>query len=163
MGKTNIAESVLPAVEAPSISKSTKEAAKERLEQFKNEESRLVKGIFQCFETPGASVKIFVKKYAGIQPFEKVMTDGYEYEVPLYVARHLNGIDATAGAMAAPELRNPRIGTCSYPIHGFKMPDTGRLTGSNIDGAGIPVPIVGIVKRFKRYGFQSLEFAGDVA
>ena len=26
--------------------------------------------------------------------------------------------------------------------------------------SGIPVPIVGIAKRVKRFGFQSLEFAG---
>lgn len=151
-------------IQAPNIAKSTKELAKEKLRQLMKEESRTVKGIFQCFETPGATVTVNVKKYpdpdqGGIPAFSKTMTDGETYEIPLYVARFLNGVDATAGAMGDANKRNINIGTCSYPVHGFKSSgDT--LASSGQDARGIPVPIIGISKRVKRYGFQSLEFAG---
>lgn len=150
-----LSESVTPAVEAPHITKTAKELGKEKLKKFIEEETRTVRGIFQCFETPGGMVKIIVKKYPGIPHFEREMIDGHTYEVPLYVARHLNGIDVTAGAI------DGRVGTCSYPVHGFRMQGD-QLNRSQVDQEGIPVPIVGVVKRVKRYGFQSLEF-GAVA
>lgn len=150
-----IQESVTP-VNGVHVSKTTKEAAKEKLQEFMKEETRMVRGIFQCFETPGARVKIIVKKYPGIPHFEKEMDDGREYEVPLYVARHLNGIDVTAGAI------DGKIHTCSYPVHGFKWDPGGPLPQSREGDGGIPVPIVGVNKRVKRYGFQSMEF-GAVA
>lgn len=150
-----IKESITP-VEGVHISKTAKEAAKEKLKEFIKEETRMVRGIFQCFETPGARVKIVVKKYPGIPHFEKEMDDGREYEVPLYVARHLNGIDVTARAI------DGKVNTCSYPVHGFKWDQAGPMPGSREGDGGIPVPIVGITKRVKRYGFQSLEF-GAVA
>lgn len=150
-----IAESVSP-VEAPHVSKTTKEAAKEKLQKYIKEETRLVRGIFQCFETPGARVKIIVKKYPGIPHFEQEMQDGNEYEVPLYVARHLNGIDVTASAI------DGKVNTCSYPVHGFRWNQGDPMPPSTAGTDGIPVPLVGITKRVKRYGFQSLEF-GAVA
>lgn len=162
--KLNIQQSVTPAAPmAPHIAKTDKELAKLKLEELIKEESRLVKGIFQCFETPGATVKITVVKYPKIPRFEKSMTDGESYEIPLYVARHLNGIDASANAMADPSRRNANIGSCSYPVHGFVMksnelqPSALGVGGGN--EMGIPVPIVGVSKRVKRFGFQSLEFA----
>jgi hypothetical protein len=168
--KSSLAESVTPTSQSevpisPAILKTKRELAKEKLEKLIKEESRLVKGIFQCFETPGSTVKITVRKYPNIPPFEKTMTDGEMYEIPLYVARHLNGIDASAGAAADPDLRNPNIGTCSYPVHGFLMKNKDSLPMSSpvgmIEGhSGIPVPIVGVAKRVKRFGFQSMEFAG---
>lgn len=155
----DIAGSITPsAVEVPNISKPGKELAKEKLKKFIEEETKMVKGIFQFFECPSGSTKISVRKYPGIPPFEKVMTDGQEYEIPLYVARHLNGIDVTASAL------NGKIGTCSYPVHGFVMSD-GNLKPSALGDApghsGIPVPIVGVQKRVKRFGFQSLEFGAS--
>lgn len=159
--KLDVSSSVTPAVEAPHISKTMKELAKERIQEFMKEELKLVKGIFKCFETPGASVKIIVKKYPGTQPFEKMMTDGEIYEVPLYVARHLNGTDVTAGALSDLAVKNIHIGTCSYPIHGF-MWKNGDPAPASIPGGieGAPVPIIGVSKRKQRYGFQSMEFAG---
>jgi len=142
-------------------------ATKEKLQALMKEESKMVKGIFQCFETPGATTKICVHKYptrdkGGIDPFEKIMTDGETYEVPLYVARFLNGVDVTCGALAESGSRNVNIGTCSYPVHGFKW--KGDSPPSSVqDPMGVPVPMVGISKRVKRYGFQSLEFTGEWA
>ena len=173
----NIAESVT-VTDVPHISKSAKEAAQEKLMKLMQEESKMVRGLFQCFENPGATQKITYKKYptpadmrkrglsGGVEPFSKTMTDGQEYEIPLYVARFLNGTDVSAGALGDNSTRNINIGTCSYSVHGFKFagdsPAPSALgMGANGEG-GIPVPIVGVSKRVKRYGFQSLEFAGAV-
>lgn len=161
-----IADSVVPTLSDLSLNlaRPTKETTDLKLRELIAEETRMVRGIFQCFENPGETVKICVKKYPerlGVPKFEKVMTDGQEYEVPLYVARHLNGIDISAGALAPADSGNKQIGTCSYVVHGFKWPkDQAAPTGRS--DQGIPVPIVGIQKRVKRYGFQSLEFAGTV-
>lgn len=160
----DIASSVTPNAElAITITKTAKEKAKEKMQELIKEETRMVKGIFQCFETPGATVKITLKKYPGVPTFDKTMTDGETYDVPLYVARHLNGIDASAGAAADPSLRNPNIGTCSYAVHGFKWGANNQPPACAPGGeVGIPVPMVGIAKRVKRFGFQSMEFAGAI-
>lgn len=154
--KLDISESVTPYTEAPYISKTKKEQAKDMIKALIVDESRLVKGVFQCFETPGASVKISYQKYPGIPMFDRVMTDGETYEIPLYVARHLNGIDISAGALGDPATRNPNIGSCSYPVHGYKMQNPAQLPG--MMDIGVSVPIVGIAKRVKRYGFLNTEF-----
>lgn len=122
------------------ISADKKKAAKERLHKFMQEESRMVKGVFKCYECPGASTTFTVKKYPN-QPAKKYsFTDGQEYEIPLWVARHLNGIDATAEAIKG------KINSCAYPVHAYQIDSKTGL--SSID--------VGTVKR--RYGFQSLDF-----
>jgi len=133
------------------IPKSTKELAKEALTKFIAEETKVVKGRFRCFETAGASQRIQVRKYPGVPMFDKVMTDGEMYDVPLYVARHLNGIDVTARAV------DGKIYTCSYPIHGFKY-NGDMAPPSGLGDGGIPVPLVGVSKRIRRFGFESLEF-----
>lgn len=157
----NIVDSVTSQVEAPHVSKSLKDRAKEKVRELIAEETKMVRGIFQCFETPGSTVEINVRKYPGIEPFRKSMTDGFTYEVPLYVARFLNGIDVSAGALGDPARRNTMIGTCSYAVHGFVMASKNAEPAFGaIDGQGIPVPMVGVSSRVKRYGFQSMEFAG---
>ena len=147
--------------------KTRKELAKEKLHQLMKEESRLVRGIFQCFEAPGSTVPVSVFKYpgpdqGGIPPFQMTMTDGETYEIPLYVARFLNGVDITSGALGDANKRNINIGTCSYPIHGFAWKES-AAPSSGQDGRGIPIPLVSVFKRIKRFGFQSLEFAGEWA
>ena len=158
--KLDIAESVTPTTEVAHVGRPAKEVTEKRLQEFVREETKLVKGIFQCFECPGATVPIFVSKYKGVEPFKKSLTDGHEYEIPLYVARFLNGTDATAGALGDPNKRNVKIGTCSYGVHGFLYKAGQPMPGCTMDNKGIPVPIVGVSKRVKRYGFQSLEFGG---
>ena len=160
----DIANSVTPATAAPNVAKPPSELVKEKLAELIKQESRLVKGMFQCFETPGATVTVTYKKYPGIQPFVKTMTDGQMYEIPLYVARFLNGIDISAGALGDPSKRNQNIGTCGYGVHGFKTAGDELVSsaiGMGPSGqGGIPVPIVGITSRKRRYGFQSMEFGG---
>lgn len=145
--KLNIKESVTPNVEkkeeTPVLIKDRKKIGAEKLERYMKEELRMVKGIFQFFECPGMGTKITVRKYPG-HMFEKEMQDGKEYEIPLYVARFLNGIDVTAEAL------NGDIGTCSYEVHSYLTDQMGN-------------PIINRNKRKRRFGFQSLEFAGTVA
>ena len=128
------------------------ELAKDLLNKFIQEEIRLVKGRFRCFETPGASMKIQIRKYPGIPMFSKMMTDNEIYEIPLYVARHLNGVDVTARAI------DGKTHSCSYPVHGYKMSGNNDLQPSIEGNEGVPVPIPGVVKRVRRVGFESLEF-----
>lgn len=140
-----VSETVTP-TDAPYISKEDKELTKEKLNKFIAEETRLVKGRFRNHETPGGSAKIIVRKYPGIPHFEKSMNDGEVYEIPLYVARHLQGFDVTAKAV------NGRINSCAHAVHGYKT-DKESFPNNNLD-SGISVPI--IFKR--RYSFESLEF-----
>ena len=168
----DIKKAVTPSVETPHLSQSTKELTNKKLHELMKEEGRLVRGTFQCFESPGSTQKITYKKYptpadmrkrgaeGGLEPFSKEMTDGYEYEIPLYVARFLNGTDVTAGLMGDAK-KNTLIGSCSYALHGF-IAHGDNLPASQLN-AGIPVPIAGITRRVKRYGFQSLEFAHGAA
>lgn len=173
--KVDISESITPAVGSMNISRANKELTNEKLKELMKEEGKLVKGIFQSFENPGATEKITYKKYptpaemrkrgsdGGLPPFEKWMTDGQEYEVPLYVARFLNGVDISAGALGETAVKNTIIGTCSYVVHGFKFsgdqPAPSQMGMGPEGQTGIPVPIIGVAKRKKRYGFQSMEFA----
>lgn len=137
--KLDIAGSVTP-TEVTAISLDRKEEAKRKLAKFIEEETKMVKGIFQFFECPGSSATVTVKKYKGYE-FAKTMTDGKEYEVPLYVARFLNGIDVTAEAIGG------KLGTCSYAVSKYLMDKDGN-------------PMVVNDVRKKRFGFQSLEFGG---
>lgn len=138
--QVNVADSITHDVSAPIFSPDAKQKAKEKLQKIMREEMQMVKGIFQFFECPGMSAKITVKKYKE-HFFSQTMKDGEEYEIPLYVARFLNGIDATA------ERLNGKLGTCSYPVHSY-------LTDKN------GVPIISESQRKRRFGFQSLAFGG---
>ena len=159
----------LPASEGVNVSMGLKEMAKKKIEELMKEETKVVKGIFHNYETPGGSATITVEKYKGIPAFKQSMIDGFSYEVPLYVARFLNGIDVSAGALA--EKRNPetqKIGTCSYVIHGFKMNSPDHLPPSTIGSGpngevGTIAPLIGVAKRVRRYGFSSMEGFGGVA
>ena len=128
---------------------------KDKLQSFIEEETKMVKGRFRCFDNPGSSVRIQVRKYKGVQMFDKTMIDEGTYEIPLYVARHLNGIDATATHI------NGKVNTCSYPIHGFKSVGDNLPASYEVAGPDGPklAPVDNIVKRVRRYGFESLEFS----
>jgi hypothetical protein len=95
------------------------------------------------------------------------MTDGETYEVPLYVARHLNGVDITAGALGDFKEKNTKIGTCSYAVHGFKM-NGSTMAAPPVEGfvegnATLIPSFTHVVKRVQRYGFQSMDFSGAAA
>lgn len=122
------------------------------LKKLMDEETKMVTGKFKNYETPGGNLPYCSGKYPGQPIFKKVFQDGEIYEVPLWVARHLNGIDKVAKEL------NGRIGSCSYPIHGFRWDPNKPAPESCLQGDGVPVPAVGISKRVQRYGFESLEF-----
>ncbi len=149
-------KNITPLHDAPTFNKD----AHGRLQKFMNEEKKMVKGRFRCFESPGGSTRVMVKKYKELPMFDKWMFDNEVYEIPLYIARHLNGVDVTAEAI------NGQVGSCSYVVNGFKMGKDEDLkactqgVGPNGEG-GVPVPIVGVTKRVRRYGFESLEFGTD--
>ncbi len=151
-----IAKNITP-IEKNSVEPHKKLEAEQRLKTLIAEEIKTVKGRFRCFESPGSSHKIQVKKYKDVPMFSKQMIDGEVYDVPLYVARHLNGIDAVARDI------NGNVGSCSYPVHGFKwdqgspMPPSALGVGGGGE-MGVPVPLIGIAKRVRRFGFESLEF-----
>jgi len=132
----------------------SKEIAKARLEKLIEEEGKkLVKGRFRNYETPGASVEIQCRKYPEnkVPFFKKKMLDNEIYEIPLYVARWLNGTDICAEAL------NGRINSCSFVVHGYAAQPDGSFTQSDQDEHGIPVPIF-TNKYTRRYGFESLEY-----
>lgn len=149
MKKIDVAASVTPTLQAVPVEKEAvldlketiKRKNKEKLERLMKEELQIVSGIFQNFETPGLSLRLQVRKYPG-HFFDQTLEDGKTYQVPLYIARHLNGIDVMAEAC------DGHIGTCSYPIHSYIMDKDG-------------IPIVSTLKRKKRYGFQSTQFASS--
>ncbi len=132
------------------VQEESRETSKEKLKKFIEEETKLVKGKFVNFECPGGSQKIIVKKYKEVPAFEQFMEDGKTYEIPLYVARHLNGVDATAKKVSG------QIHTCSYPVNAFKYVD-GQAPASRED-AGRIVPLIVPSKWTRRFGFESLEF-----
>ncbi|MFZ1075272.1 MAG: hypothetical protein WAN50_02765 [Minisyncoccia bacterium] len=121
------------------ITLSKKEEAKARLKKLQEEEVQTVKGRFIFHECPGGSVRVCMKKFKDVPLFDITMQDGKEYEVPLYVARHLNGYDK--GAIAV----NGIINSCAYPVHQYAQ-----------DAQGISRIDIGQWRR--RFSFQSLEF-----
>lgn len=140
-----------------SAAPSEKEQNKAKLRRYVEEETKLVKGRFRNFETPGASVRVQIKKYKDVPMFDKWMHDNEMYEVPLYVARHLNGVDKTAEKIGG------KINTCAHLVHQWKhgkndpLPYSEMGTGPSGE-PGIPVPILTSPKYRRRYGFESLEF-----
>lgn len=119
-----------------------KEEAKKRLEKLEKEESQLVKGRFIFHECPGGSVHIACKKFKNQPEFNRVLEDNKEYEIPLWVARHLNGYDKAAEDLGG------LINSCAYPIHAYAQDTQGK---ARID--------VGQWRR--RFSFQSLDFIGQ--
>lgn len=131
---------------------SQKEQNKAKLAKFIEMETKTVKGRFRNYETPGGMQRIMIRKYPGIPAFDKMMYDNEIYEIPIYVARHLNGVDITAGG------GNTKINTCAYPTHGFIWEKDRNAPASKLNDAGIPVPIIGVEKWNRRFGFDSMEF-----
>lgn len=158
--KLDIGSSILTTT-SPHVTKEVKELAKDKIKELIQEETVLVKGIFQFFESPGGSATITVRKYPGVPVFTKTMKDGKIYEIPKYVARFLNGTDVSAGAVDNPGNGTTYIGTCGYGVYDFKMADKGSDPKVSADSVGSPVAHIVNFKR--RYGFQSTDFGGAVA
>jgi hypothetical protein len=148
--ENSIEESTNPDIEIK-VQSTSKESSKALLKKLMEEETKIVKGKFRNYECPGASHKICVKKYKEIPKYEQVLEDGKTYEIPLYVARHLNGVDATAKAIGG------KVHSCEYPTHGFKWDNDSNGPKSQLDG-GMVVPLIVPQKWNRRFGFESLEF-----
>lgn len=133
---------------------STKELSRKKLEKLMKEETINVKGRFRHYETPGASQRFHVRKYANIPPFDKLMTDNEIYEIPLYVARFLNGIDKMAMECGG------KINTCAYPEHEFVYDESNNLDQRR-DGQVGRQQATAIGKWTRRFGFESLQFDID--
>src|SRR5690606_19530079 len=97
------------------VSADPKKAAKERLHKIMQEESRLVKGDFKCYECPGASATFSVRKYPGQGTKTYIIGDRQEDEIRLRVARHLIGIDAKASGIRG------EANSCDYPVHHYPI------------------------------------------
>ena len=151
----NLAKSITP--EKGEVLKGNSKEMNPELKKFIEEETRIVKGRFKNYETPGGNLPFTAGKYPGQPLFKANFIDGETYEVPLWVARHLNGTDVTAKAL------NGKIGSCSYPIHGFRWDPGKPVPESGVDAVGTPVPLIGVAKRKQRFGFESLEFDTGVA
>ena len=128
----------------------SQESPKERLRKLQEEETRLVRGRFRNFENPGNPLRVQIKKFKDVPMFDKIMNDNDEYEIPLYVARHLNGVDHVAKEL------NGKINTCSYPVHGHKM--IGDLPTAHLDNYGGVIADTKVTQWVRRYGFESLQF-----
>ena len=129
----------------------SKETPEDRIRRLQEEETKLVSGRFRNFESPGGSLRVQIKKYKNVPMFDKTLIDNEVYEVPLYVARHLQGIDHIAKEL------NGKINTCAYPVHGHIM-NGSEWAPAHVNEHGIPIASVQVAKWIRRYGFESLQF-----
>jgi hypothetical protein len=72
------------------LSDDKKKEAKQLLDRKYKEESRLVKGVFKNIEAPGGELEFPMMKYPQDPCRMYTFKDGETYEVPLYVANHIN-------------------------------------------------------------------------
>lgn len=108
-----------PIADRVKLTDPAREDLQKKIEKNKEEDLRMVRGIFKNLECPNGSVRFSQRKYKGEQVREYVMWDGREYEVPLYVAKYLNN-------------------NCAYPVH-----------AASLDADGKPSETVGkMVNRF---------------
>lgn len=132
------------------------------------EDTKMVKGVFRVFGVDGnpmagAMEKITFRKYPEelVPSFSKYMLDGETYEVPLYIARFLNGIDACAHKL------NGKIHSCSFPVHGWLTTRDGGLKEGQLGVAangmfGVPMEMSSPQRYKKRFGFEALIFEAAV-
>ncbi len=68
----------------------TKKISKEEMEKMRQEDNRMVRGIFRSHEPRGGSVSFSWRKYKGDPIRHFHLQDGVEYQIPLGAAKHLN-------------------------------------------------------------------------
>lgn len=69
-----------------------------KIKAMREEESRMVTGVFRCMEPVGGSVSLSYRKYPGEPIRNYTFEDGMTYTIPLGLARHLNS-------------------ECAWPVH----------------------------------------------
>jgi len=68
--------------------------AEELREKARDEDSKIVKGIFKNLEAPGGSLTFSFRKYKEDPYRSYTFQDGETYRVPLGVAKHINSLTA---------------------------------------------------------------------
>jgi hypothetical protein len=129
---------VSPAVETP----------QQRLARVREEELKLVKGIFRNYENPGFDEYVCYEKYKGVPKFAQRMWDGQEYEIPLYIARFIQGYEALA-----PEGYR-KTNSCAIPVGQIIHTDTGPAVPQTKSGSPITAPM----RWQRRIGFEVAGF-----
>lgn len=89
--------------------KNTRRLTAEEIKSQREQDHKMVKGVFRCYEPRGGSFKFSFKKYRGDQVYTNTLVDGETYEVPLMVAKHLNQ-------------------NCWYPKHSHVLDANGQPT-----------------------------------
>lgn len=77
------------------------------MKAMREEDHRMVTGVFRNIENPGVSEVITYKKYPGDPVFSKKMESGKAYQVPLMVAKHINK-------------------ACRYEVHKHAVDESGK-------------------------------------
>jgi len=75
-------------------SKEELKKAEEMREKARDEDSRMVKGIFKNLEAPGGSLTFSYRKYKEDPHRTYTFQDGKDYTIPLGVAKHINQMTA---------------------------------------------------------------------
>lgn len=109
----------------------SKEEKKSYLNHLRDRDSQKVTGIFRCFEPPGGYLEMTAMAFEGEVPEKYTFYDGMTYTVPKYIAKRF-------------ESEFQGLGTW-YPTHKHILDHNG-------------VPIVGVGKKNRRFGFSSLDF-----
>lgn len=132
----------------------TPKDSKTLMNMLREKDIRLVKGTFRNLECPGADQLVHVKKYPG-EAYRKILKDGQRYEIPYYVASHLNGNDRVAEKIGG------QIHSCQKVVNSYKIPEGSMFAGS-LDDHETAKPIPTPTTWTRRYSFDSLEFDMDV-
>jgi len=67
-----------------------KKSSQSNLKYQRDKDREMVKGIFRFYETPGAPMSLFFRKYKNDQPVRYKLQDGEVCTIPLGVAKYLN-------------------------------------------------------------------------
>jgi len=94
-------------VERLNLTTAEKSEAKEKIARMRQEDLKMVRGVFKNLECPNGFVKFYQRKYKEEPVGEYNMWDGREYEVPLYVAKYLNN-------------------QCAVPVHAMSTDADGK-------------------------------------
>jgi hypothetical protein len=98
-------------VDKPTLTDPARKELQEKIERQKEDDLRMVRGIFKNLECPNGCLKFSQRKYKGEPVHEYLLWDGKEYELPLYVAKYLNN-------------------NCAYPVHAASIDSDGKPTST---------------------------------
>jgi len=98
--------------------------ASEKLEKARKEDEKLVTGIFENVEAPGAEVTFSYRAYKEHPIRTFTLEDGKSYEIPIGVARHINRqCRYQRAANLIDKEGKPMVG-CGEPIKRYKFTPT---------------------------------------